>query len=62
MCESSAYLLEDGEETLLLESVDLLESLDGQVYIQSMFGEKRRLRARVKTLSLIDHKIILEPV
>jgi predicted RNA-binding protein len=62
MCESSAYLLKDGEETLILESVDSLESTDGQVYLLSMFGEKRRLKARVKTLSLIDHKIILEPL
>lgn len=62
MCESSAFLLKRGKEELLLESIDLLENEDGQVSLTNMFGEKKKVRARVKTLSLVDHKIILEPL
>ena len=62
MCESSAFLLKRGKEELLFESIDLLENEDGQVSLTNMFGEKKKVRARVKTLSLVDHKIILEPL
>jgi predicted RNA-binding protein len=62
MCESTAYLLKDGKEELLLESVDVLENMGGHVKLISMFGEEEIVAARVKTLSLVDHKIILEPL
>ena len=62
MCESNVYLLKDGGEELILESVDVLENQEGQVKLVSMFGEEETLKARVKTLSLVDHKIILEPL
>ncbi len=62
MCESTAYILKDGKEELLLESVDVLENMDGHVKLVSMFGEEEIVAARVKTLSLVDHKIILEPL
>lgn len=62
MCESTAYILKDGKEELLLESVDVLENMGGHVKLISMFGEEEIVAARVKTLSLVDHKIILEPL
>ncbi len=62
MCESSAYVLEDGEERLVFEDVDTLESIEGQVKMTSVFGEQKSIKAKVKVLSLIDHKIILEPI
>jgi predicted RNA-binding protein len=62
MCESTAYILKDGKEEILLESVDVLENMDGHVKMISMFGEEEIVEARVKTLSLVDHKIILEPL
>jgi len=62
MCESTAYILKDGKEELFLESIDVLENMDGQVKLISMFGEEEIVEARVKTLSLVDHKIILEPL
>ena len=62
MCESTAYILKDEKEELVLESVDVLENQEGQVKLISMFGEEETIKARVKTLSLLDHKIILEPV
>jgi predicted RNA-binding protein len=63
MCESNVYILKDGREKLVLESVDVLENQEGQVIkLVSMFGEEEKIKARVKTLSLVDHKIILEPL
>ena len=62
MCESNVYILKDGREELVLESVDVLENQEGKVTLVSMFGEKEEIKARVKNLSLVDHKIILEPL
>jgi len=59
MCEASAYVIKDGEEELVLESVDVLENKDGEINMVNIFGEQEQIKARIKTLSLVDHKIIL---
>ena len=62
MCEAAAYLLKDGEEELLLESVDHLESEGNHIKIINIFGEQKRVKAKIKALALVDHKIVLEPL
>lgn len=62
MCESTAYILKDGVEAPIFESVDCLEERDGQVKMVNLYGDEHILKAKVKTLSLVDHKIVLEPV
>ncbi|MBC8458874.1 MAG: CooT family nickel-binding protein [Deltaproteobacteria bacterium] len=62
MCESSAYVLKDGKEELVLESIDLLENKKGEVILINMFGEQKTVKAKVKALSLVEHKIIMEPI
>jgi len=61
MCESNVYMLKNGKEELILENVDFLENNGKQVKIIDIFGDKKMVRAKVKTLSLVEHKIILEP-
>jgi predicted RNA-binding protein len=60
MCEASAFIFRDGREELVLESVDVLEQEDGTVRLVNIFGEQKVLSAKIKKLSLVDHKIILE--
>ena len=62
MCESSAYIMKDGKEELILESVDVLENDEDAINLVNIFGEQKRVRARIKSLSLVDHKIILEAI
>jgi len=62
MCEAAAYMLKDGQEELVLESVDQIESDNGEVKIVNIFGERKEFRAKIRLLSLVDHKIILEPL
>jgi len=62
MCESTAYILRNDEEELFLENVEVLENMGNEVRIVNIFGEEKTARARVKTLSLVDHKIVLEPL
>ena len=62
MCQSSAYLEKNGKNELLMEDVDLFESSGDQIKLTNIFGEEINIQARVKNLSLVDHKIILESI
>jgi predicted RNA-binding protein len=61
MCEANAYILdENGKETLLLEGVDKLIPEEGNLVLENIFGQKKIVKAKIKELALVDHKIILE--
>ena len=60
MCEANAYLIRDGEEDLIMESVDVLRPEGDQVFIQNIFGEQRWVKARIKEMNLVNHRILLE--
>ncbi|MFC1884356.1 CooT family nickel-binding protein [Thermodesulfobacteriota bacterium] len=60
MCESTAYIYKDGEETVLLDAVDLLEDKDGEIKVRNLFGEEKKVKGKIKSLSLVDHKIMIE--
>ncbi len=60
MCEAAAFMIRDGKEELILESVDLVEPENGNIRLVNIFGEQKILAARIKQLSLVNHKIILE--
>ncbi|HOI94678.1 MAG TPA: CooT family nickel-binding protein [Syntrophobacter fumaroxidans] len=60
MCEANAYLLKDGKELLFMESVDVLEDEGSQIRVQSIFGEQKIVKARIRSMSLVEHKIVLE--
>jgi predicted RNA-binding protein len=60
MCEANAYLIESGEETLVMENVDVLRPEGNGVYLQDIFGGQRTIKARIKELNLVDHRILLE--
>ncbi len=44
------------------QSAELLEKKGSFIRLVSLLGEERTIEARVKSLSLVDHKIILEPI
>ncbi len=60
MCESNVYLLKGGKEELLLEDISILRPEKDELYLQNIFGEEKRIKARIKELNLIAHRIILE--
>lgn len=61
MCEANAYLMdEEGKQTLLLEGVDRLVPQDDKLVLENIFGQKKIIKARIRELALVDHKIILE--
>ena len=62
MCEANAYLFKGDKEELLMERVDKVVPQNGVVYLESIFGQRKTLAARIKELNLVDHRIILEPI
>ena len=62
MCEASAYLIEGNKTRLIMESVDTVEPEDGGINIVNIFGEQKFIKARIHSLSLVDHKIYLKEV
>ena len=61
MCEANAYIRREGKETLVMESVDLVEPLDSRRYLlKSIFGEQKTVTGRLTLMSLVDHRIIFE--
>ncbi len=60
MCEAIAYLFKEGREELVLEDVSIVRPEKDEIYLQNIFGEQKRIKARVREMNLLDHRIILE--
>jgi predicted RNA-binding protein len=60
MCEANAYIYEDGEERLYLESVDILKPEGDRIYLRNLFGEQKEFKGKIREISLLSHKIVLE--
>ncbi len=60
MCETNAYVLKEGKEELILEDLMILRPEGKELYLQNILGEQRRIKARIREVNLIDHRIILE--
>jgi len=62
MCEANAYLAKEGGKELVLEDIMILRPENGQIYLQNIFGEQKLIKARIKEMNLVDHRIILEEI
>jgi predicted RNA-binding protein len=62
MCESNAYLNKENKEELVMEDIMILRPEEGEIYLQNIFGEQKRVKARIKEMNLVDHRIILEEI
>ncbi len=60
MCEANAYILKDGIEELLLEGVDKVVPREDGILLENIFGQQKLVRARIKEMALVNHRIILE--
>ena len=62
MCQSSVFVLDNGEEKEIKRDVILVEPVDGGVNIQGFFEAPQFVPARIKKIDLLKHRIILEPI
>jgi len=62
MCEANAYLVDkSGQESLFLESVDKVEPEEEGMRLASIFGEQKFIKGKIHSLSLVDHKVFIQP-
>ena len=60
MCEANVYLIRGDEEEVFMESIDILRPEGENVYIQDIFGEQRWVKAHIKEMNLVQHRIVLQ--
>ena len=60
MCEASAYLIQDGNEELILENVDELHREGDVIKMVNLFGDQKAVEARIRMISFVENKIVLE--
>jgi predicted RNA-binding protein len=60
MCEANAYLVKEGKEELILEAVDKVENEGDRIRIENIFGEQKTVLGRIRSMSLVNHRILIE--
>ncbi len=61
MCEANVYLVDEtGNEELILDSVDKVIPGDDGITLENIYSERKTIRARIKLMELVEHRIILE--
>ena len=61
MCEANAYIFKEGEEQLIMESVDIVEPEGADCWrLMGIFGDQKTVKGRIKGMNLVNHKIIFE--
>ena len=61
MCEANALFVRGDKEELLLESVDVVQSEEnGEMRLISIFGEQKIIKGKLKSMNLVNHKILFE--
>lgn len=60
MCEANAYLKKNDEEVLFMESVDIIEPYEDGLKLVDIFGRQKFIKAKIKDMTLLDHRIMLE--
>ncbi len=60
MCQSSAYLVRNGQELLFMEGVSLIKPQGDELLLVGILGESKQVKAKIKELQLMEHRILLE--
>lgn len=63
MCEAHAYMVaENGQDKIMENVVRIGYGEDGALVLTDLFGDEIRVKARIREIALIEHKIYLEPL
>jgi uncharacterized GH25 family protein len=63
MCEANVYVVRNGQEELLMEKVDrIIPGEEDTIFMESIFGERKVVTARIREMELVHHRIILEEI
>jgi Predicted RNA-binding protein. len=63
MCEANVFLIDEtGDEKLFLKSVDKIIPDGNELCLEDIFNQRKYIKARIKEMILVEHKIILEKI
>ncbi|HZW83066.1 MAG TPA: CooT family nickel-binding protein [Candidatus Deferrimicrobium sp.] len=62
MCEANAFIKKGDSEELFMEQVDIIEPSEQGLRLVDIFGKQKLVKARIKDMNLLDHKIVLEEI
>lgn len=60
MCDLKAYIVKQGKEELLLESVNLVRVEKNEVVLRNLFGEEKKVSGSVREVSLVKNRVVVE--
>jgi predicted RNA-binding protein len=60
VCDLNAYVMKQGKEELLLESVNQVRVENGEVVVRNLFGEEKKVRGTVSEVSLPRNRILVQ--
>ena len=59
MCETTAYVLSDGKEEMIMESMDRLLVEGDEIVVSNIFGEKRIVQGRIKEIDFNNNRLLI---
>ncbi len=63
MCASNVFLIDrEGKESLIFEAVDKITPFAEGVLLEDIFFTTKTVKARIKEMALVDHRIVLEEI
>ncbi len=62
MCQSTVYMRKGDQEEELLRDAILVEPVEDGVKIQGFFEAPKVVPAKILTIDLLKHRIVLEPI
>ncbi len=60
MCQTVAYVIEEGKEVAVLEDVVSVAPQEERIRLINIFGEEKVVSGRIKRIDLLAHKIIIQ--
>jgi predicted RNA-binding protein len=60
MCQSRVVTLREGQEEVVMDDVVTVRPQDDRLLLQDLYGQEKVIRARIKELQLMDHRIVIE--
>jgi len=62
MCDTNVYLIRDGAEEKILDSVEVIEVQGDEAELVNIYGERKTLRGRLKLFDNSQRKLVFEPI
>ena len=60
MCQTVAYVLNEGKEVSVLEDVVTVAPEGGQVRLTNLFGDEKVVPGRICRIDLLTHRILID--